>query len=739
MNNDILLEALKYAAHGYPVFPLKGKIPAIEGGFRSATIDEAVINRWWQGKYVGCNIGIPTGEASRFWVLDIDNKAPEANGLNSLRNIVAEHGELPITVTQRTGSGGQHLLFRWRDTEIRNSAGRIGPGIDVRGDGGYIVASPSIHPVTHQAYQWINGRSLFEFEIAACPPSLEQVFARPSGVSVTPQVAHPITVSPQLVSYGRHALDDECRRIECAVNGTQESTLNNAAFALGQLVAAQALGYREASDGLLASALRMPSYRDPWKPRELMEKIRHGLDDGMRYPRVIPSLSQAVSVPAQGSAEKPALVEALRELSRDHAVVIVGGKCRVLKEGLSPITGLPEIAFLRQEDFRLLFNKHKFMNGERKEGLGTIWLNNPERRDYKGIVFSPNGAPESYFNLWRGFPIESRQSDKCDRFLQHVRENIAANDEEVFAYILNFMADAIQNPASKPGVAIVLRGEQGTGKSFFAEQFGSLFGSHYAVIHNQRHLVGNFNSVLAGKLLVFADEAFWAGQKDAEGVLKGLVTAPTINIERKGIDPVEVPNFIRLIVASNNDWVVPAGPSERRFFVLDVADHHKQDHAYFSAIDEDMKNGGREALMHYLLQIDLSGVNLRKFPQTAALQEQKIHSMEPFARVYFDWLMRGYVLPDVDWEKSIWSSQLQEVFVREAGQAGFKTRSTETTLGMKLQKLVPGTIKGRSSALGRPYYYQLPPLKECREHFCKMMGMEIDWPTAADEPVAKAA
>src|SRR5688572_30677947 len=121
-----------------------------------------------------------------------------------------------------------------------------------------------------------------------------------------------------------------------------------------------------------------------------------------------------------------------------------------------------------------------------------------------------------------------------------------------------------------------MRGDQGVGKSFFADQFGSLLGPHYTTIHNPRHVFGDFNSAICEMLMVFVDEVAWIGDAKAEGILKGLITAPTVNIEKKGIDASPVQNFSRFILASNNAKIIPAGAFERRFFVLDVQDYHRQ-------------------------------------------------------------------------------------------------------------------------------------------------------------------
>ena len=117
---------------------------------------------------------------------------------------------------------------------------------------------------------------------------------------------------------------------------------------------------------------------------------------------------------------------------------------------------------------------------------------------------------------------------------------------------MDFLADAVQYPSTRPGVALVLRGDQGVGKGVFISNFGKLFGAHFKHVSSSHHLVGNFNSSLKDALIVFADEAFWAGDKASEGRLKALITEDTNVIEMKGRDAFPVKNHVRLFVASNN-------------------------------------------------------------------------------------------------------------------------------------------------------------------------------------------
>jgi putative DNA primase/helicase len=161
-----LRAALEYAARGWRVFPVHsptgradrpcscgkldctnvGKHPRTARGFKDATTDEAQIREWWT-MWPDANIGVATGIASGIWVLDVDG----AEGQAALAQFEREHGPLPETVGQVTGSGGRHLLFRYVPG-LTNKV-KFAPGLDVRTDGGYVVVPPSLH-VSGRRYEW---------------------------------------------------------------------------------------------------------------------------------------------------------------------------------------------------------------------------------------------------------------------------------------------------------------------------------------------------------------------------------------------------------------------------------------------------------------------------------------------------------------------------------------------------------------------------------------------------------
>jgi hypothetical protein len=142
--------AQAFARRGRAIFPCRPaqKEPATPRGVKDAAIDRDTIDQWWTAN-PDYNIGVATGHINGFWALDVDGD----EGETTLRRLEGEHGFLPSTVEAITGSGGRHLYWHIARPLVRNTAGRIGPGIDSRGEGGYVLAPPSLHPCGGR-YEW---------------------------------------------------------------------------------------------------------------------------------------------------------------------------------------------------------------------------------------------------------------------------------------------------------------------------------------------------------------------------------------------------------------------------------------------------------------------------------------------------------------------------------------------------------------------------------------------------------
>ena len=428
------------------------------------------------------------------------------------------------------------------------------------------------------------------------------------------------------------------------------------------------------------------------------------------------------------------------ELNKCHAHVMVGGKARILHIKTDPDHGWNIHEFYQQADFKSHYANRKVRIGKQLKTVGELWLSHPERRSYEGVTFNPNGASEGYYNLFQGFPVEPARGD-CGLYLDHIQNNICKGDEDLYEYVINWMADAIQNPGRRPGVALVIRGKQGVGKGVFVNEFRRLFGPHGIQVTQSSHLVGNFNAHLRDKLLVFADEAFWAGDKRAEGQLKAMVTEENNIVEMKGVDARDAPNFARLIMASNNDWVVPASVDQRRFVVMEAGNARMQDSSYFKALRDQMEQGGRQALMQFLLDRDLSGVELRRIPRTDALAEQQLRSLDSVGQwLYaaleaggFEEQGAGGVADFRPWPEFFQITEVHACYLFYCKRHSYPRPVPSSALGKRLNELLPSIEKRRISiGKGRKNAYLFTSLDNARDEFVKVNRLtSIRW--AEDE------
>lgn len=339
----------------------------------------------------------------------------------------------------------------------------------------------------------------------------------------------------------------------------------------------------------------------------------------------------------------------IKKMNGIFAYTIIGGKTAIIYE--DPDGDSKFLTPRAAEEFSANLPAFEFLDAKgnaKQKPLFKAWMESKNRRQYRGVEFAPQGAPKGYYNLWRGFKYAnsdmgiSEATERCKLFRSHVNEVICDGNEDHQRYMWAWLAHMVQKPEDKPGVAVVLRGEEGTGKGSFVSPFMSMLGKHGLSVANRQHYFSNFNGATEGKILIYLDEAVWAGSKQDESILKSQITERTQVIERKGFESYSVHSCSRFIMSSNEDWVIPAGKDARRFFVLDVSSKHKQDtQGYFKALNEEFDNGGDEALYVYLKHYDFSGVNIREAPQTKALMEQKLLSLNSVQKWWYDTLSEG--------------------------------------------------------------------------------------------------
>jgi hypothetical protein len=271
--------AQRYVARSWPVFPCcaagtRRKQPLTPRGFHDASADPGIIEGWWR-RWPDALIGLPTGQRSRVVVLDIDVKDPKANGFDALEEL----GLLPLQATPmvHTASGGLHVYFSAPDRELRNSASQLGPGLDVRGEGGYVIV-----PSPGSAYSWDP-----HHHFGTVAPIPAPAWLWPSAPANPSPSVPQVRPSRFLTPYAERALDAACRAITNAPAGEQERTLNAEVFSIATLAAAGGIPADLARRVLHWAAAQMPNHdlQRPWRAAELARKVDRAFDDGMRHPR----------------------------------------------------------------------------------------------------------------------------------------------------------------------------------------------------------------------------------------------------------------------------------------------------------------------------------------------------------------------------------------------------------------------------------------------------------------------
>jgi hypothetical protein len=238
-------------------------------GKDEATANRLVIARWW-ADCPHANVGLRTGAVSGLVVLDVDGPTGQA----SLRSLVDRHGSFRAAWV-RTGSGGWHAYLAHPGTEVPNSASRLGASLDIRGDGGYVVAPPSRH-WTGGRYDW---HSAMPGRLAPPPAWMLELLAPPP-----PPPAAPVRLEGGSSAYVLAAVEGEAREVAEARAGQRNNRLNQAAYRLGQLVGAGLVAEASVSAVLLAAAAVAGL-----SEREASATVRSGLRAGVRHPRDVAS------------------------------------------------------------------------------------------------------------------------------------------------------------------------------------------------------------------------------------------------------------------------------------------------------------------------------------------------------------------------------------------------------------------------------------------------------------------
>lgn len=262
-----------------------------------------------------------------------------------------------------------------------------------------------------------------------------------------------------------------------------------------------------------------------------------------------------------------------------------------------------------------------------------FWIGNSKKRIYKKIVFTNSSVDDSTYNLFSGFGIKPKKGN-CEKILNHIKEVICSNDEINNDAFLKLLAWQLQNIGKPSRIITALKSTaQQAGKGcLLSDILAVIYGNAGFVTSEIGQIVTRFNDTIRGKAYIFLDEALFSGDRKAANAIKSLATCTRMGVETKGIPTVQFPIAVNLFLATNHDDAAHIEESDARYWILEVSPHKVGNTAYFKDLYEEIENGGREALMDYLLSIDISNfIPSRDIPKYNAAKEAMIrNSINPY-------------------------------------------------------------------------------------------------------------
>ena len=316
----------------------------------------------------------------------------------------------------------------------------------------------------------------------------------------------------------------------------------------------------------------------------------------------------------------------LKALNDKYSHTVVAGKHRILSLTSCPIDG-DKYNLEPLSEFPNYFLREPRVNGV---NLGKAWLQWSGNNLYSGgMGYYPNEdkCPSDVFNVFRGFGCEPVQGD-TGKLLNFINEIFCGGDVAAYDYLIKWLAHLFQKPMEKPTVAILAKSDEGTGKGTLYTLLKRMLCANAHQLNGAFQITGRFQSVIVNKLLIFGDEVDLTSKAVADRA-KGIISEPTISIERKGYEPEVMPLYARFIFAGNHSRLISAGTRERRYLILEPSVKRIGDHEYWKDLYSTINGVGANALLHYLLNFDIAGFNPNSVPATKALIEEKIQNLKP--------------------------------------------------------------------------------------------------------------
>ena len=504
------------------------------------------------------------------------------------------------------------------------------------------VLPPSIHPITHQPYQWGgNGHwtslPVLPRAVVTLWESLLVPKSQPSSgtANLGPRPAYANTQPGRLaIAIAGNTLPETPENI-ALVDQWLASVSADCPRAdwLNVLMAGHALDWTSGKD-----VFRRWSMSAPHRFKDAdFERVWHSLKPGRGITwRSLRHYADHATNTTGGSADAvdttdvaPAdlLVPSwLEELNQRYAEVRVGSTVLILDQqtavetptGLRYTSGYIDVSAFRQT----LNGRYCDQPGPRAKApsLANAFLSHPCRRKYEGAIFDPAATtPATILNLWTGFAVDPVPGD-LSLWLRVL--DAVVPDPTTRHYVLHWLAWKVQRPGQIPGTILLVLGGKGSGKNSLFDPVVRIFGNHGRVFDDAEQIAGRFTGHLQTVAFAVLDEALFTGNSQQADRIKSRVTATTTTFEAKGRDPIPGLNRCAYVSLSNHTHVWQATVDERRAVVVEASATLVNQRAFWTQYYAWLNGPGPAALLDYLQALDLGTFDPRAIPKGEALRRQ---------------------------------------------------------------------------------------------------------------------
>lgn len=624
--------ALEYIARGMKIFPcfyvLKdgscschkkgcrriGKHPCTRNGVQDATSDEAQIKQWWtESPYA--NIGLATGHGGVI-VLDEDCGLDEKTGKQkvgpaSLKALVEQNAPLPATLVANSGSGGRHFYFL-TTKDIKNRTDCPGKHLDVRGYGGYVLLPGSNHK-SGTKYSWVDG----EAQIAGLPECLENLLTKESNIEISGDIdaALQARIAKSLKEDNVASADQLVKLLYmCGPDGARYLPPDCDRTDWWQIGAAlkKELGEKKGWEVWKEWSKENTHPVHGWDDKTGLVQWNSFTDKGLTAGTIIHFAKQN-GFPGfdKEAANAPEI--------RDNWIYAVAIKRFVETDRLlewdkeqfdatfSPLftRGNPSVHVLKNSAFK------------RVDGV-TYWPKQPLYVEEYG---------QSKLNYWRPSDVTPAPGD-VTRFTDHVKYLFPEGPEGDI--LLDYLAFQIQHPGEKVHWAVLLEGDQGNGKSYFATVMRLVLGAHNVKMVNNDQLHEPFTHWQRNTQLIVVEEMMAKGRLELMNKLKPMITEPWCQIREMYRPAYEQPNRFNFLFFTNHGDSLLIDNKDRRYCILKTdSPPHPDANAYYAPLFDWTRANG-PALAHYLENRPLGNFMPKAHaPMTAGKRAMIRQSMTP--------------------------------------------------------------------------------------------------------------